>query len=416
MTGLFAFLLFFSFLLASSAGGAEPKIQILSPKDGARILQEQNSVLINGKVSSQGEQRANVDLFLIVDTSGSTAHYAGMEINDPEFNIPSASPWGRPPIGIFGGGIGVGAPPPRDLRNSVLVAEIAASRRLLSQLNPQTTRVGVITFAEGAAVVQALTHDFERVKQSLDQVLSAGPHGGTNMAEGIRQAIRELSGLGLSQRRDDAVKAGLLLTDGVPTLPIGASKRAAPEDTQLAINAARIAGKGGIKIHVFALGQEAVSYPRAAVGIARESGGVFTPVNRPADVLGVLETISVVGVDYVQVINETLGQKASQFRLAVDGFFSAALPVTEGLNRIQVLARTGDGSLARESITVHYQRTNQRSLDLEVFLEREKSLELQVERLGKTRQEIEQEVNRDREQNIRRPQQALPPPTDGPSR
>jgi Mg-chelatase subunit ChlD len=414
MTGLFAFLLFLSFLLASSAGGAEPKIQILSPKDGARILQEQNSVLINGKVSSQGERRGNVDLFLIVDTSGSTAQYAGMEINDPELNIPYASPWGRPQIGIFGGGIG--SPPPRDLRNSVLVAEIAASRRLLAQLNPETTRVGVITFAEGAAVVQALTHDFDRVKQSLNQVLSAGPHGGTNMAEGIRQAIRELSGLGLSQRRDDAVKAGLLVTDGIPTLPIGASKRAAPEDTQLAINAARIAGKGGIKIHVFALGQEALSYPRAAVGIAQESGGVFTPVNRPADVLGVLETISVVGVDYVQVINETLGQKASQLRVAVDGFFSAALPVSEGLNRIQVLARSGDGSLAREFITVHYQRTNQRSLDLEVFIEREKSLELQVERLGRTREEIEQEVNRTREQNLRRPQQALPPPTEGPPR
>jgi Mg-chelatase subunit ChlD len=414
MTRLFALLLFFSLLLASSAARAEPKIQILSPKDGARILQEQNSVLINGKVSSQGERRANVDLFLIVDTSGSTAQYAGVEINDPELNIPSASPWGRPQIGIFGGGIGT--PPPRDLRNSVLVAEIAASRRLLSQLNPKTTRVGVITFAEGATVVQALTQDFERVKQSLDQVLSAGPHGGTNMAEGIRQAIRELSGLGLSERRDDAVKAGLLLTDGVPTLPIGASKRAAPEDTLLAINAARIAGKGGIKIHVFALGQEAVSYPRAAVGIARESGGVFTPVNRPGDVLGVLETISVVGVDYVQVINETLGQKAGQLRLAVDGFFSAALPVTEGLNRIQALARTGDGSLAREFITIHYERTNQRSLDLEVFLEREKSLELQVERLGRTREEIEQEVNRTREQNMRRPQQALPPSTEGPPR
>jgi Mg-chelatase subunit ChlD len=355
-------------LLTSGAGGAEPKIQILSPKDGARILQEQNSVLINGKVSGQGERRANVDLFLIVDTSGSTAHYAGVEINDPELNMPSASPWGKPQIGIFGGGLSVGGPPLRDLRNSILVAEIAASRRLLSQLNPQTTRIGIITFAEGAYVVQTLTHDFERVKQSLNQILSAGPYGGTNMAEGIRHAIRELSGLGLSERRDDTVKAGLLLTDGVPTLPIGASKRAAPEDTELAINAARIAGKGGIKIHVFALGQEAVSYPRAAVGIARESGGVFTPVNRAGDVLGVLETISVVGVDYVQVINETLGQKAGQLRLAVDGFFSAALPVAEGLNRIQVVARTGDGSLARESITLHYQRTNQRSLDLEVFL------------------------------------------------
>jgi Mg-chelatase subunit ChlD len=414
MTGLFAFISVLWFLVALSAGAAEPKIQILSPKDGARILQEQNSVLINGKVSSQGERRANVDLVLIVDTSGSTAHYAGVEINDPDLNIPQASPWGRPQIGIFGGG--VGSPPPRDLRNSVLVAEIAASRRLLAQLNPETTRVGVVTFAEGAAVVQPLTHDFDRVKQSLDQVLSAGPHGGTNMAEGIRHAIRELSGLGLSQRRDDAVRAGLLLTDGVPTLPIGASKRAAPEDTQLAINAGRIAGKGGIKIHVFALGQEAVSYPRAAVGIARESGGVFTPVNRPGDVLGVLETISVVGVDYVQVINETLGQKANQFRLAVDGFFSAALPVAEGLNRIQVSARTGDGSLTREFITIHYERTNQRSLDLEVFLEKEKSLELQVERLGKTREEIEQEVNRVREQKLSRPQPSLPPPTEGPPR
>ena len=50
----------------------------------------------------------------------------------------------------------------------------------------------------------------------------------------------------------------LLLTDGFPTLPIGAAKRLAPEDTDLAINAARLAGKAGIKVHVFALGEEAL--------------------------------------------------------------------------------------------------------------------------------------------------------------
>ena len=71
-------------------------------------------------------------------------------------------------------------------------------------------------------------------------------------------------GLGTSEKRSDAVKVELLLTDGFPTLPIGAAKRLAPEDTDLAINAARLAGKAGIKVHVFALGDEALSYPRAA--------------------------------------------------------------------------------------------------------------------------------------------------------
>ncbi len=124
----------------------------------------------------------------------------------------------------------------------------------------------------------------------------------------------------------------------------------------MAINAARIAGKGGIKVHVFALGEEALSYPRAAVGISKESGGTYTPVVRPADILGVLENISVVGVDYIEIVNETTGQRASHLRLAADGFFSSALPVAEGLNRIQVFARANDGSIGRDSISVYYQR------------------------------------------------------------
>ncbi|MFQ5540566.1 MAG: VWA domain-containing protein, partial [Candidatus Binatia bacterium] len=317
----------------------------------------------------------------------------------------------RPQIRIFGGGLGMGSAPTGDLRNSILAAEFAATRRLLSQLNPESTRVGLITFSEGARLLQPLSHDLERVKQALDEVLMGGPYGGTNMVEGIRLTIRELSGLGQSQRRGDAIKVQFLLTDGFPTLPIGGGKRAAPEDTSLAINAARIAGKAGIKIHVFALGEEALSYPRAAVGIAKESRGIFTPVIRPADILRVLENVSVVGVDYVEVLNETTGQRASRLRLAADGFFSSALPVVEGLNRIQVLARASSGAIGRDSISVYYQRGDQRSLDLEVFLEKEKSLKLEVERLGKSGEEIQREIGRRREDSLRRSQE--PPPTSG---
>ena len=177
----------------------------------------------------------------------------------------------------------------------------------------------------------------------------------------------------------------------------------------LAINAARIAGKAGIKVDVFALGEEALSYSRAAAGIAEASGGIFTPVVRAADVLAVLENLSVVGVNYVEVVNETTGHRASQLRLGADGFFSSAVPVVEGINRIQVLARSSDGAFGRDSISVYYQRGGQRSLELEVFLEKERSLKLEVEKLGRSREEIQREIDRTRQDSLKRSNQ--PPPT-----
>src|SRR4030095_12406585 len=107
----------------------------------------------------------------------------------------------------------------------------------------------------------------------------------------------------------------------------------------------------------------------------------YTPVSRAADVLAVVENISVVGVEYVQIVNQTTDQKATQTRLAADGFFSSAVQVVEGRNQIDVIARASDGSTGRDSITLYYQSGNQKSLELEVFLEREKNLKLQVERL-----------------------------------
>ena len=400
---------------SNSAWGADPKVQVVSPRDGSRITQEQNTIVVSGKVASQTTRSANADILLVIDVSGSTSVYAGVDLGDgaqlPDNSGSSSFP--RPQISI--GGFGFGQPPPRNLRNSILAAEVAAARRLLMQLNSETTRIGVITFSHGARLLQPLTHDFEQVRRALDDILRAGPDGGTNMVEGIRAGISELLGLGKSEKRTDAVKVEFLLTDGFPTMPIGGGKRMAPEDVNLAINAARLAGKAGVKVHVFALGEEALSFPTAAVGIAKESGGTYTPVSRPADVLAVVENISVVGVDYVQIVNQTMGQKATHLRLAADGFFSSAVPVIEGRNQIDVFARASDGTTGRDSITVYYQSGNQKSLELEVFLEKEKSLRLQVERLGKSPAEIQRDVERGRENSLGSSQR-LPPETEGPPR
>jgi von Willebrand factor type A domain len=404
--------LILSIITSASLAAAEPKVQIVSPKDGSRITQDQNAVLVSGKVARETGRSANVDIFLVIDVSGSTAMYAGAELGDTD-QPPESFGLGMPQISI--GGIGLGRPPLRNPRNSILAAEVAAARRLLLQLNSETTRVGVLTFSEGAKLMQPLTHDFEQVRRVLSDVLRAGPYGGTNMVEGIRTGITELIGLGSSEKRTDAIKVQFLLTDGFPSLPIGGGKRMTEEDINLTINAARLAGKAGIKVHVFALGEEALAYPRAAVGIAKESGGTYTPVVRPADALAVLENISVIGVDYIQIVNQTSGQKATQVRLAADGFFSSAVPVVEGRNQIDVFARASDGSNGRDSVTIYYQSGTQKSLELEVFLEKEKKLKLEVDRLGRSPSEIQQEVERNREDSLRRPQQ-LPPPSEGPAR
>jgi von Willebrand factor type A domain/Glucodextranase, domain B len=408
LSGLFLLLLIFPDLARST----EPKIQILSPQNGSRITQDQNAIFVSGKVARDAGRSENVDIFLVIDISGSTALYAGADLGDAD-QPPERSGFSAPQIII--GGMSVGGPPLRNPRNSILAAEVAAARRLLLQLNDKTTRVGVLTFSEHAKLLQPLTQDFEQVRRVLSDILRAGPYGGTNMVEGIRMATTELFGLGTSAKRIDAIKVQFLLTDGFPSLPIGEGKRSTPQDTDLAINAARLAGKAAIKVHVFALGEEALSYPRAAIGIARASGGTYTPVVRPADVLAVLENISVVGVDYVQVVNQTTGQKASHLRLAADGFFSSAVPVVEGQNQIEVLARASDGSNAHDSITVYYQSGNKKSLELEVFLEKEKKLQLEVERLGKSSADIQREIERNRQDGLGRPAQ-LPPPSDGPNR
>jgi len=403
--------------------GAEPRIQILSPKDGAKIAEDQKTILISGKVANDNVRSANVDIFLILDTSGSTVNSAGAEFANqgelPDKYVLGGAPRLQPQFSISGRGFGMGAPTYEssriNLRHSILAAEVVASRRLLTQLNSQSTRVGVITFAKDARLVQPLTNDFEQVRRVLDEVYWAGPNGGTNMVEAIRLGISELLGLGQSAKRQDAIKTQFFLTDGLPSLPTGDGRGVAEADVQLTVNAARLAGRAGIKIHVLGLGEEVVNFPWAVQGIAKESGGTYTPLSRPADVLAIMDQISVVGVDFVQIINQTSGQKAANLRLAADGFFAAALPVVEGKNQIDVLARASDGSNGRASISVFYQSGTQKSLELEVFLEREKKLKLEVEKLGKTPEEIQRDVERQRQDSLRRPQQ-LPPPTDGPPR
>jgi von Willebrand factor type A domain len=374
-------------------------VQIRSPKDESTITQEQAYILVGGKAEVQTGRAGYVDIFLVIDVSASTALYAGVDFS--EFSrLPNSYVTTRMVIGRIPSNCSIAGS--HNLRISILAAEIVASRRLLSQLNPATTRVGVITFGDDASLRQPLTHDFEQVLSALDLIYKRGPSGLTNMVDAILLGTEELLGKGESKKYLDSIKTLVFLTDGFPTLPSRDCRSGTQADTDLTINAARQAGNLGISVHVFALGEEALSNPRAAVGIARESGGTYTAVTRPSDVLAVVDKLSAVGVDLIQVTNETIQQEALQSRLAADGFFASAVPVVEGLNRIQVLGRASDGSLARDIVTVKYQPGAKRSLDLEIFLEREKNLKLEIDRLGKSPEQIQREVEAGRREGLKK--------------
>jgi hypothetical protein len=120
--------------------------------------------------------------------------------------------------------------------------------------------------------------------------------------------------------------------------------------------------------------------------------------------------IPVMKAELIGVTNQTAGQDASISRLAADDYFAAAVPLVEGTNQIQVLARTNDGVIGRSVVTVHnqpgqerslaldmFQEKDKQSLELEVFLEREKNLKLEVERLDKSAEQIERDIEQNRE-------------------
>src|SRR6185503_16384202 len=167
--------LVFLFVLVANVPGlawsADPQVKILSPTNDSRITQDQNLIFVSGKVAREAGRSANVDIMLVIDISGSTAMYSGSDLGDANQLPDNSGSSGFPTPQISIGGMSIGRPPLRNLRNSVLAAEVAAARRLLLQLNSETTRVGVLSFSEGARLLQPLTHDFERVKRALDDIM-----------------------------------------------------------------------------------------------------------------------------------------------------------------------------------------------------------------------------------------------------
>ena len=379
---------------AQAAGDAKPlRIHIESPAPGEVVRSRSDMAPLSG-MAIAGERPTEFDLMLVLDVSGSTAYPSGLDIDgDGELGRR-----GDPPL--------VAVMPQvknTDPDDSVLAAEVAGGLRLLEELDPRRVRIGVVSFsgeidpATGrrlspnqvdAQLEQPLTDDFALVARALEVVKLRGAHGGTNMEAGLKLALRELAGLSgaRSQPRRGVKRVILFLTDGKPSLPFGLANVEDPEDIEAVVAASRLAKVAAVSVNVFGLGPSAIDFPVAATEMARVSGGLYTPVRRPGDIVALLSGVSFANVDDVVAVNLTLNEWAGpdDILLKPDGSFEGFVPVRPGRNRIRVSALASDGTRGSTEVEIVFKHQDLTDAELRAELERirarQRELQLVVER------------------------------------
>jgi Mg-chelatase subunit ChlD len=286
-------------LLAAPAAAEDAtavRIEIRSPRPGETIQNKTDMAPLAG-LAIAGERPTSFDVVVVLDVSGSTEYPSGIDVDgDGVLGETQRSPISSQPD-----------TPNTDPEDSVLGAEISAARALLDGLDSARVNVGVVSFSgevdpvtqrrlgrgDDALLEQALTPDYAAVRRSLEAVLLRGPNGGTNMQAGVKLALRELAGLpgAVSRPRPHAKKVILFLTDGKPSLPFGLANIEDKEDMLAAIDAAQLAKVAGVMMNVYGLGPSAIDYPVAATEMAKATGGLYTPVRRPGDIVALLSQI-----------------------------------------------------------------------------------------------------------------------------
>jgi hypothetical protein len=403
---IFAALAMASFTLAlPAAAGPTVEVNVDRPRSGDVVRGRYDMAPLAG-LARAGDRPTQFDVMIVLDVSGSTKWPSGTDVDgDGELGVERSATV-----------IGLRDTPNTDPGDSILAAEVAACRALLSGLESDRVRIGIVSFSGevdpstgrrlsprqvDAVLEQPLTGDYAAADRALEILQLRGAHGGTNMEAGIKLALRELAGLPGAQSQPNryAKQVILLMTDGKPSLPFGKASEEDPEDTEAVIASARLARTAGVTVNVYGLGPGAIHYPIASTEVARVTGGLYTPVRRPGDIVAMLTGVSFANVEDVVAVNLTLAEMSGpdDILLSPDGSFEGFVPVRPGKNRVRISALASDGT--RGSTEIEFVFKHQELTDAEMRSEldrirrRNRELQLLMER---ERQKAFRESERDR--------------------
>jgi hypothetical protein len=128
--------------------------------------------------------------------------------------------------------------------------------------------------------------------------------------------------------------------------------------------------------------------------MATRTKGWFTPVRSPGDIVDVIEKVRFADVQSVDVRNLTTGAAAEAAFASADGSFGALVPLAPGENRLEVVARANDGTVARQTLVVRHEPGRPSPpLPKDLVLQRNRLLEQKLLALKRERIQSERAAN-----------------------
>jgi len=337
---------------ASRAQGDGLALRIDQPAEQQPIVADGSGmVVISGRINRGAS--ALVDLIFVLDVSESTALASGVDVDgDGE----------QAPIRIQGVLRSLLARLPRWTLppDSVLAAEISATRRALERLDARETRVGIVTphaddLSEAARTDLAvpLTQDYASVRAGLDAIRAGGAVGNSYFERGMvtaGAALRAEPG-----DRQSARRRIVLLADGSPP-PV--------ESIRGTLETASALGRSGIRIDTLGIFPDpAREGPSSLRGtelmlkdVAKATGGSYQRVGPGDDLRTALLALARDEYASIAIENITTGAAATQIDVGLDGSFYALVPVQTGVNRVVAAVRWRDGMRVGSSRDVRVER------------------------------------------------------------
>lgn len=90
--------------------------------------------------------------------------------------------------------------------------------------------------------------------------------------------------------------------------------------------------------------------------MARRTGGRYVALESPAEIVTSLAQTPFSVVEGVTIVNRSTGRSTRRIAAGIDGSFYGEIPLREGLNQIEVVARLDDGREPSRVFEIEYTR------------------------------------------------------------
>ena len=305
-------------LTAPSAYGEAIWADLESPRQRQIVREPVGLVEVRGWAGTG--QRGSHDVVIVLDRTASTFEPSGADV-DGDGKI------GQTVRIAMGGGQSLEVVSDPD--DTIASAQLIAARRLIERLDPDSTRMGLITFDRTERVLARIGTPTSELLHALDALPTRPGPGGTYFYGAIIAAIKVFEQA--PENGENRHRSIIFLSDGLPNRPAPPTSAA-----KAAVRASQHAANSKIRIYSFALGPEVASRPKVFLDMAKANGGELLIIEDPGGIVDFVPHMSLTKLAGVRIDNLSTSQSARAIRLFPDGTFDGYISLNPGENLLRI--------------------------------------------------------------------------------